>query len=120
MKSFKQYLTEKPLTPSQRIARSRQMKRIMPKIKKKREIAMRKKASPDQLKMRAQKKAIDVVRKKFVPDGQDYASMSYAQKIQLDKKIEKKKGLIKKIAKKLMPQIKRAEGERLKKLKANK
>ena len=91
MKTFKHYLIEKPLTPSQRIARSRQMKRIMPKIKKKREIAMRKKASPDQLKMRAQKKAIDVVRKKFVPDGQDYASMTYAQKIQLDKKIEKKK-----------------------------
>ena len=57
MKTFKQYLIEKPLTPSQRIARSRQMKRLMPKIQKKREIAMRKKASSAQLKMRAQKKA---------------------------------------------------------------
>ena len=120
MKSFKHYLIEKPLTPSQRMARSRQMKRIMPKIKKKREIAMRKKASPDQLKMRAQKKAIDVVRKKFIPDGQDYASLSFAQKIQLDKKVEKKKAAIKKIAKKLMPQIKRSEAERLEKLKSNK
>ncbi len=120
MNSFKQYLIEKPLTPSQRIARSRQMKRIMPKIKKKREIAMRKKASPDQLKMRAQKKATDVIRKKFVPDGQDYKSMSFAQKIQLDKKVEKKKAAIKKIAKKLMPKIKRAEADRIEKLKANK
>jgi hypothetical protein len=120
MKTFKHYLIEKPLTPSQRIARSRQMKRIMPKIKKKREIAMRKKASPDQLKMRAQKKATDVIRKKFVPDGQDYKSMSFAQKIQLDKKVEKKKAAIKKIAKKLMPKIKRAEADRIEKLKANK
>lgn len=120
MKTFKQYLTEKPLTPSQRIARSRQMKRIMPKIKKKREIAMRKKASSDQLKMRAQKKATDIIRKKFVPDGQDYASMSYAQKIQLDKKVEKKKAAIKKIAKKLMPKMKRAEAERIEKIKSNK
>jgi len=120
MKTFKQYLTEKPLTPSQRVARSRQMKRIMPKIKKKREIAMRKKASSAQLKMRAQKKATDIIRKKFIPDGQDYASMSFAQKIQLDKKVEKKKAAIKKIAKKLMPKIKRAEADRIEKLKANK
>ena len=46
--------------------------------------------------------------------------MSFAQKIQLDKKVEKKKAAIKKIAKKLMPKIKRAEAERLEKLKANK
>jgi len=120
MKTFKHYLIEKPLTPSQRIARSRQMKRIMPKIQKKREISMRKKASSTQLKMRAQKKATAIVRNKFIPDGQDYASMSYAQKIQLDKKVEKKKAAIKKIAKKVLPQIKRDEAERLEKLKANK
>jgi hypothetical protein len=120
MKTFKHYLIEKPLTPSQRIARSRQMKRLMPKIQKKREIAMRKKASPAQLKMRAQKKATAIIRNKFIPDGQDYATMSFAQKIQLDKKVEKKKGAIKKIAKKLMPKIKRAEADRIEKLKANK
>jgi hypothetical protein len=120
MKTFKDYLIEKPLTPSQRVARSRQMKRLMPKIKKKREIAMRKKASPAQLKIRSQKKATDIIRKKFVPDGQDYASMSFAQKIQLDKKVEKKKGAIKKIARKLMPKMKRAEAERVEKLKAKK
>lgn len=120
MISFKHYLVEKPLTPSQRVARSRQMKRLMPKIQKKREMAMRKKASSAQLKMRAQKKATTIVRNKFIPDGQDYASMSFAQKIQLDKKVEKKKAAIKKIAKKLMPQIKRDEAKRLEKLKANK
>lgn len=92
----------------------------MPKIQKKREISMRKKASSTQLKMRAQKKATAIVRNKFIPDGQDYASMSYAQKIQLDKKVEKKKAAIKKIAKKVLPQIKRDEAERLEKLKANK
>jgi hypothetical protein len=46
--------------------------------------------------------------------------MSFAQKIQLDKKVEKKKGAIKKIAGKLMPKIKRAEADRIEKLKANK
>ena len=120
MNSFKQYLSEKPLTPSQRIARANQMKRLMPKIKKKRELAMRKKASPEQLKMRAQKKATAIIRKKFIPDGQDYATMSFAQKIQLDKKVEKKKGAIKKIARKLIPQMKRDKAERLEKLKAEK
>jgi hypothetical protein len=117
MVSFKQYLTEKPLNPAQRMARSRMMKRIMPKLIKKREKALKKKASPEKLKARAQKQATDIIRNKFIPDGQSYAAMSFAQKTQLDKKVEKKRGAIKKIAKKLIPKIKAAEAERLQKLK---
>ena len=87
---------------------------------KKREKALQKKASPEKLKARAQKQATDIIRKKFVPDGQSYATMSFAQKTQLDKKVEKKRGAIKKIAKKLIPKIKAAEAERLQKLKDSK
>tara|TARA_B110000444_G_scaffold97089_1_gene92135 strand:+ start:21120 stop:21476 length:357 start_codon:yes stop_codon:yes gene_type:complete len=115
MLSFKEYLKE-ALTPQQRIARSRAMKRMMPKIMMKRKLAMRKKASPEQLKKRAIKQATDVIRKK-IAKGTDYNSMSMAAKGQLDKKVEKKKAVIKKIAKKLIPKIKKAEAERLAKLK---
>jgi hypothetical protein len=41
--------------------------------------------------------------------------MTYSQKIQIDKKVEKKKGAIKKLSKKLIPSMKQAEAERLKK-----
>ena len=115
MITFKEYLIEKPLTPQQRIKRARVMKRLAPKIKMKRKIAMKKKASLDTIKKRAEKKAKDIVRQKFSKDK--YNTLSYAEKIQVDKKVELKKGLIKKIAKKLIPQMKRAEAERLKQLK---
>jgi len=107
-------LTEKPLTPKQRIDRSRLMKRLAPKMALKRKLAAKKKASPDKLKKRAQKKAIDIIRAKFLKD-KNYNTMSYGEKMSVDKKVQAKKGAIKKIAKKLLPQMKKAEEERIKK-----
>lgn len=118
MKTFKEYLVEKPLTPAQRIARSRQMKRLAPKLKMKRKLAAKKKAPPEKLKKRAQAQARDIIRKKFIKD-KDYSSMSYGEKIAIDKKVQAKSAAIKKIAKKLLPGIKKAEAERLKKLKGD-
>ena len=115
MIGFKKYLTEKPLTPQQRKARGRIMKRLAPKIAMKKKLAMKKKATPEKLKTRAMKKARDVVRAKFVK-GKSYNDLSYAEKIQLDKKVEKKQAMIKKIAKKLIPAMKKAEAERIKSL----
>jgi len=109
-------LSEKPLTPQQRIQRGRIMKRLAPKIAMKRKIAAKKKANPEKLKVRAMKQARDAVRAKFVK-GKSYQELSYSEKIQLDKKVEKKQALIKKIAKKLLPKIKKAEAERVKNLK---
>jgi len=116
MIGFKEYLSEKPLTPQQRIQRGRIMKRLAPKIAMKRKIAAKKKANPEKLKVRAMKQARDAVRAKFVK-GKSYQELSYSEKIQLDKKVEKKQALIKKIAKKLLPKIKKAEAERVKNLK---
>ena len=115
MKTFKEYLIEKPLTPQQRMQRARIMKRLAPKMAMKRKLAMKKKAPKEQLQKRAEKQAKDILRKKFSGKA-DYNSMSFSQKIQIDKKVEAKKGLIKKIAKKLLPKIKQAEIERIKAL----
>jgi|TARA_R110000803_G_scaffold209897_1_gene280356 hypothetical protein len=113
MLSFSQYLTEKPLTIKQRLARSRTMKRLAPKIAMKRKQAANRRADPEKLKTRAHKKAIDVIRKKILKD-KDYNSLSYPEKASLEKKVQSKKSAIKKIEKKLLPQIKKAESERLK------
>ena len=116
--SFSQFLIEKPLTPQQRIARGRQMKRLAPKMAIKRKMAAKKKAPTEKLKKRAQAKARDIIRKKFIKD-KNYNSMSYGEKMAIDKKVQAKSAAIKKIARKLLPGIKKAESERLKKLKGD-
>jgi len=119
MMSFSQFLIEKPLTPKQRIQRGRLMKRLAPKMAMKRKITAKKKASPEKIKQRAIKQAKDIIRNKLAKD-QDYNKMSYAAKIALDKKVEKKSAVIKKLSKKLIPKVKKAETERIKKLKDKK
>ena len=116
MITFVEYLIEKPLTPQQRIKRSRIMKRLAPKIAMKRKIAMKKKASSEKIKKRAQQKARDIVRKKL-SGGKDYNSMTFAAKSAIDKKLQAKTQLVKKLARKLIPAMKKAEQQRLKKLK---
>ena len=116
MITFKEYLVEKPLTPKQRMQRSRIMKRLAPRMAMKRKITMKRKANPEKIKARAEKQARDIIRDKLLKDV-DYNSLGYAQKVALDKRVEKKKALIKKIAKKLIPKVKKAEQERLKKQK---
>jgi len=48
--------------------------------------------------------------------GEEYATLSPQQKIIIDKMVEKRAGAIPKIAKKLLPKIKKAEKERIKRL----
>lgn len=116
MITFSQFLVEKPLTPKQRMQRSRLMKRLAPRMAMKRKITMKRKANPEKIKARAEKQARDIIRKKLLKDV-DYNSLGFAQKVSLDKRVEKKKAVIKKIAKKLIPKIKKDELERLKKQK---
>ena len=108
-----QTLCEKPLTPQQRRARGRTMKRLAPKIARKKAIALKRKASPEKLMVRAIKAAKDKIRAKLVK-GKSYNDLPFAQRELVDKKLEKKKDLIQKIAKKLLPQIRKQEVERLK------
>ena len=82
-----------------------------------RKIAAKKMASPEKLKLRSRKKAIEVIRKKVAgAKGTDYKNLSPSEKMSIDKKVEKKKGLIAKIAKKQLQGVKKAEKERLAKV----
>ena len=108
-------LSETPLTPSQRRARGRIMKRLAPKIARKKAIALKKKASPEKLAIRANKAAKEIVRNKILKD-KSYKDLEPAQKVNIDKKVEKKKAAIGKIAKKILPRIKKQEVERLQKM----
>ena len=103
------------LTLQQRRQRKITMRRIKAKIKRGRRIAQRKMATSEKLKTRAQRKAKELVRKRVAGQrGENYKQLNPAQKIQIDKMVEKRKGLIQKLAKRLLPQVRKAERERLK------
>jgi protein subunit release factor A len=102
------------MSKSARMKRSRMMKTKGKQIARKRKIAMKRRATPDKLKSRALKKARDIITKKILKDRKK-SELSMAAKEALEKKLNKKKAVIKRIAKKLLPKVRGAEAERLKK-----
>jgi len=108
---------EAVLSVAARRKRAMSFKKAKSKIMRGRKIAAKKMASPEKLKLRSRKKAIEVIRKKVAgAKGTDYKNLSPSEKMSIDKKVEKKKGLIAKIAKKQFQKVKQAEKERLAKV----
>jgi len=97
------------------------MKQAFKKSAAKRKIGMKKSKKklkdPEKLKKTANKKARDIIAKKIMK-GKDKADMSFTQRASLEKKLNKKKGAIAKLAKKLKPKVKKADKERVKKARA--
>ena len=100
------------MTKMARMKRSRMMKTKGKQIARKRKIAMKRKANPAKLKTRAMKKARDIVAKKILKD-KDKSDLSLAAKETLEKRLDKKKAVIAKIAKRILPKVRKAENERL-------
>ena len=100
------------MTKMARMKRSRMMKVKGKQIARKRKLAMKRKANPEKLKKRAAKKARDIVAKKLLKD-KDKSDLSISGKENLEKRLAKKKGVIAKIAKRILPKIRKAENERL-------
>ena len=110
-----------PLTLAQRMKRKILMKRLAPQIQRKRKIKMRRKAGKEDLKKRARKAAILLLKKKVAGQkGADYKSLSPTEKIGIDKRVQKKLGAVDKIAKRLMPKMIKKETERVKAMRSGK
>lgn len=105
------------LTVQQRRARGRLMKRLAKRIALKRQRKLKRVAGAEQLQKRSMKAAKQLLRKKIAGKrGESYAELSPQQKVMIDKMVQKRAGAIPKIAKKLLPKIKKAEKERIKRL----
>ncbi len=100
------------MSKSTRMKKARMMKMKGKQIARKRKIAMKRKANPAKLKTRAMKKARDIVAKKLLKD-KNKSDLSIAGKENLEKRLVKKKAVIAKIAKRILPQVRKAENERL-------
>jgi hypothetical protein len=97
------------------------MKKLAPKMAKARARNAKRMADPRQLKQRAQKAAINAVRKKVAgKKGLNYANLSPSDKMNVDKLVQKKSALIAKIAKKSLPIVRKKEQERLAKMRSSK
>jgi hypothetical protein len=98
----------------QRKARGRIMKKNAKKIQRSKEKNQKKMASTETLKDRAQDAAKNALRKKVAgARGKSYGSLKTSAKIAIDKLVDKKKGSIAKIAKKMLPTIRKKEVSRL-------
>ena len=109
---------DEALTIAQRLKRSRVMKQKSKIIQRKRAIAMKKRAPSEVIQKRALKKARDILSKKIL-NNKSKSELGYGELENLEKKLGKKKSVIKKIAKKLLPHLKKAEKERIEKLRSS-
>ena len=110
----KDSIAEKVLSLSQRRQRAIQMHKNQPRLTRGRKIAKSRMAPNDRLRMRADMMARNIVRRKFAGQrGAEYQTLSPSDKIAVDKLIDKKVQLIKRIADRLMPRVKAAEVKRL-------
>tara|TARA_A100001015_G_C14335382_1_gene460952 strand:- start:8 stop:370 length:363 start_codon:yes stop_codon:yes gene_type:complete len=109
---LKQFIESAPateaLTMQQRLARARSLKKNKAKIAIGRKKAARKIADMETLKKRARKQARNLLLKKItkdIPKGE----LSFARRQSIEKQLDKKKAVIDKIAKKLLPKVRKAE-----------
>ncbi len=99
MKSFKEY-TE-ALTRQQRRKVGLRMKRLAKRIARKKKILAKRMATPEKLLKRARKAARKLIARKILK-GRDLSTLTFAEKEKLEKRLDKKKAVIARIARKLL------------------
>lgn len=110
MKIAEMFELEEALTIQQRRQRGITMRRFKSKIAQGRRRMAKKAATMDKLKIRARKAAIQIIRKKVAgKKGEKYAILSPSEKMLIDKRVAKKKTAIDRIAKKLLPAVRKAD-----------
>lgn len=98
----------------QRQKRAMIMRRYQSKIERAKEVAKSKMAPDKNIKKRAYAQARQIVRKRFAGQrGAEYEKLGPSEKMAIDRAIDKKQALIKKIALRLIPAVRKAEAQRL-------
>lgn len=107
-------LDEAVLSVAQRRKKALMMRKYKTRLKVARERQSRRMAGSSRLAKRSRRAAIKLLRKRVAGQkGKSYASLSSAEKSVIDTRVQQRKGLISKLAKRLLPSVKRAEILRL-------
>ena len=100
--------TEEALTVPQRLAKARAMRKYKSRLKLGRARAARKIASKEKLEKRARKKARELILKKITKDIPK-TELTFQRRAELEKRLEKMKPRIDRLAKKMLPKVRQAE-----------
>lgn len=111
---------DEALSVAARRKKSLQMKKNAPRIARKKKVLAKKMATPEKIQQRAKKQAHDIILKKKVLKNRDKSDLSAAEKAKIETKMKKFTPIVSKLAKKLTPKVKKAEVERLKKVRSKK
>jgi hypothetical protein len=104
------------LSYSDRLHRAQTMRRFAKKIEMARARARLRRASPEKIRERAHKRALQILRSK-ISKSKDYSLLSSGEKISIDKRLQLIPQLvIDRIALKQIPVVKRAESEKFQKM----
>ena len=109
MDSFKEF--SEAMTLSQRMKAKASFRRNKSKISMGRKRAEKRVASPEKLQMRARKAARKQIEKKMLA-GKDKRDLSFSARQSLEKKVDKRKPVVDRLAKKLLPKLRKAELEK--------
>jgi|TARA_Y100000361_G_C11089036_1_gene305430 hypothetical protein len=114
MQSFREYIvTNEAMTMATRMKMKAAFRKNKVKIAIGRKKAAKKLASPEKLKQRAQKQARNILINKLLKN-RNKKELTYAQRQALEVQMAKKQGAVLKIAKKLLPAVKKADREKVK------
>jgi hypothetical protein len=91
--------------------RAMQIRRLKAKIQRSRMLALKRFAGAKKLRVRSRRLATKFLKRRL-SGGKNYASMSAGQKQMIDKKIEKLRPAVTKIASRLLPRVRKTELER--------
>lgn len=111
MLTFKEHMDE-ALTIQQRVKLKQALRRNKAKIQLGRKRSMKKIASPEVLKNRSKKQARNIFLKKLLKD-KDKTDLSYSARQSYEKILQRKAGAIERLAKKLLPQVRKRDREKL-------
>ena len=106
--AIKRKRQDEALSIAQRRARSRMLKRIRNKLKIGRKRAMMRTANPQVLKKRANKQARNLIFKKLTK-GKTRSELPPARRAEIEKRLDKMKGRIQKIAMRILPKVRKME-----------
>ena len=107
------------LSRAVRIAKARKLKMLSKIIARKRKIKMRRKKTGTEIHKKAGRDARAFVKKKLVK-GKSLSDLSIAEKERLEKMLQRKKGLVKKLTKRFVPKARQKEAERIRKMRTAK
>jgi hypothetical protein len=115
------YIEERVLTLLQRRKAGLKMRRLKFRIARARKLKRKRMATLPMLQRRARRQARNFVRRRVAgKQGANYIDLSPSQKIQIDKRVEKKQAFINKMAMRLLPKVKQAELIRLRRARTRK